>query len=181
MPKTRYLAAASVWLDYRHKFVHCCLVTARAFMPARLIVIPYTILEISKCNFRFTIDADDDGISDLLMRKKNNGFTPNLDFNPLATRFNFTELLPPTACIQSDSEYAFRAIQRVCSTSREKRSNHGISILLKQVCIEKGCIYSAPKQESKTFEIFSNYTVKPSYHLINGTNHSYLHVHGLAL
>ena len=29
------------------------------------------------------------GISDLLMRK-NYGFTPNLDFNPFPTRFNFT-------------------------------------------------------------------------------------------
>ena len=30
------------------QFVHCCLVTARAFMPASLIVISLTILEISK-------------------------------------------------------------------------------------------------------------------------------------
>ena len=28
--------------------------------------------------------------------KKNYGFTPNLDFNPLPTRFNFTEFLPPS-------------------------------------------------------------------------------------
>ena len=26
--------------------------------------------------------------------KKNYGFTPNLEFNPLPTRFNFTEFLP---------------------------------------------------------------------------------------
>ena len=53
---------------------------------------------------------------------KNYGFTPNLDFNPLPTRFNFTEFLPPSG---------------VCSTSREKRtSKHGISIVLKLVSIE---------------------------------------------
>ena len=28
--------------------------------------------------------------------KKNYGFTPNLDFNPLPTIFNFTEFLPPS-------------------------------------------------------------------------------------
>ena len=32
--------------------------------------------------------------TDLLMRKKNYGSTPNLDFNPLSTRFNYTEFLP---------------------------------------------------------------------------------------
>ena len=58
--------------------------------------------------------------------EKNYGFTPNLDFNPLPTRFNFTEFLPIQTCIQ-----------RVCSTSREKRtSKHGISIVLKLVSIE---------------------------------------------
>ena len=35
----------------------------------------------------------EEGISDFLMRK-NYGFTPNLDFNPLPTRFNLTEFLP---------------------------------------------------------------------------------------
>ena len=54
--------------------------------------------------------------------KKKYGFTPNFDFNPLPTRFNFTKFLPPS---------------RVCSTSGEKRtSKHGISIVLKLVSIE---------------------------------------------
>ena len=35
-----YLTAASVSLGLPTHFVHCCLVTARAFMPASLIVIP---------------------------------------------------------------------------------------------------------------------------------------------
>ena len=35
-----YLTAASVSLGLPTQFVHCCLVTARAFMPASLIVIP---------------------------------------------------------------------------------------------------------------------------------------------
>ena len=39
---------ASVSVGLPTQFVHYCLVTARAFMPASLIVIPYTILEISK-------------------------------------------------------------------------------------------------------------------------------------
>ena len=45
-----YLTAASVSVGLPTQFVHCCLVslTARAFMPASLIVIPYAILEISK-------------------------------------------------------------------------------------------------------------------------------------
>ena len=30
----------------------------------------------------------------LAHEKKNYRFTPNLDFNPLPTRFNFTEFLP---------------------------------------------------------------------------------------
>ena len=30
----------------------------------------------------------------LAHEKKNHGFTPNLDFNPLPTRFNLTEFLP---------------------------------------------------------------------------------------
>ena len=62
----------------------------------------------------------------MLMREKITGLPPNLDFNPLFTRFNFTEF-----CIQAC------CIQRVCSTSREKRtSKHGISIVLKLVSIE---------------------------------------------
>ena len=43
-----YLAAASVSLGLPTQFVHCCFVTARAFMPASLMVIPCTTLEISK-------------------------------------------------------------------------------------------------------------------------------------
>ena len=47
--------------------------------------------------------------------KKNYGFTPNLDFNSLPTRFNLTEFLSPSG---------------VCSTSGEKRtSKHGISVV----------------------------------------------------
>ena len=66
----------------------------------------------------------------LAHEKKIDGFTPNLDFNPLPTRFNFT----PNFCLQG-------CIQRVCSTSREKRtSKHGISIVLKLVSIEYRCI-----------------------------------------
>ena len=40
-----YLAVAS---GLPTQFVHCCLAATRAFMPASLIVIPYTILEILK-------------------------------------------------------------------------------------------------------------------------------------
>ena len=44
-----YLTAASVSVGLPTQFVHCCLVTARAaFMSANLIVILYTILELSK-------------------------------------------------------------------------------------------------------------------------------------
>ena len=43
-----YLTAASASLWLPTQFVRCCLVTARAFMPASLTVIPYTILEIWK-------------------------------------------------------------------------------------------------------------------------------------
>ena len=54
--------------------------------------------------------------------KKNYGLTPNLDFNPLPTRFNFTEFRPPSG---------------VCSTSGKKRaSKHGINMVLKLVSIE---------------------------------------------
>ena len=58
----------------------------------------------------------------LAHEKKKYGFTPNLDFNPLFTRFNFTEFLHTS--------------NEAC-TSREKRtSKHGISIVLKLVSIE---------------------------------------------
>ena len=38
-----YLTAASVSVGLPTQFVDCCLVTARAFVPASLILIPYTI------------------------------------------------------------------------------------------------------------------------------------------
>ena len=40
-----YLTAAFVSVGLPTQFVHCCLVTARAFVPASLIVIPYTVLK----------------------------------------------------------------------------------------------------------------------------------------
>ena len=55
-----YLAVASVSLELPTQFVHCCLVTTRAFMPASMIVIPYTILEISKFLGQLPVDDDDD-------------------------------------------------------------------------------------------------------------------------
>ena len=55
-----YLAVASVSLVLPTQFVHCCLVTARAFMPASLIVILYTTLEISKFLGQLPVDDDDD-------------------------------------------------------------------------------------------------------------------------
>ena len=57
-----YLAAASVSLGLPTQFVHCCLVTGtcRAFMPASLIVIPYTILEIWKFLGQLPDDDGDD-------------------------------------------------------------------------------------------------------------------------
>ena len=53
-----YLAVASVTLRLPTQFVHCCLAATRAFMPASLMVISYTILEISK--FLGQLDDDDD-------------------------------------------------------------------------------------------------------------------------
>ena len=55
-----YLAVASVSLGLPTQFVHCCLAATRAFMPASLIVIPYTILEISKFLGQLPVDDDDD-------------------------------------------------------------------------------------------------------------------------
>ena len=55
-----YLAVASVSLGLPTQFVHCCLAATRAFMPASLIVIPYTILEISKFLGQLPLDDDDD-------------------------------------------------------------------------------------------------------------------------
>ena len=43
-----YLSVASVSLGLPIKFVQCCLLTTRPFMPASLTAIPYTIVEISK-------------------------------------------------------------------------------------------------------------------------------------
>ena len=45
--------------------------------------------------------------TDIAHEKKNYGFTPNLDFNPVFTKFNFTEFLHTSLH------------QRICSTSRE--------------------------------------------------------------
>ena len=56
----RYLAVASVSLGLPTQFVHFCLVTARAFMPASLIVLPYTTLEISKFLGQLPVDDDDE-------------------------------------------------------------------------------------------------------------------------
>ena len=55
-----YLTAASLSLGVPTQFAHCCLVTARAFMPASLILIPYTILEILKFLGQLPVDDDDD-------------------------------------------------------------------------------------------------------------------------
>ena len=55
-----YLAVASVSLGLPTQFVHCCLAATRAFMPGSLIVIPYTILEISKFLGQPPVDDDDD-------------------------------------------------------------------------------------------------------------------------
>ena len=61
------LTAASVSLGLPTQFAHCCLVTARAFMPASLIVIPYTILEISKFLGQLPVDDDDDDMHNSLV------------------------------------------------------------------------------------------------------------------
>ena len=55
-----YLTVASVSLELPPQFVHCCLITARAFMPASLIAIPYTILEISTFLGQLPVDDDHD-------------------------------------------------------------------------------------------------------------------------
>ena len=55
-----YLTAASVSLGLPTQFVHCCSVTTRGFMPASLIVIPCTIVEISKFLGQLPVDDDDD-------------------------------------------------------------------------------------------------------------------------
>jgi len=55
-----YLTVASVSLGLPPQFVHCCLTPARAFMPASLIAIPYTILELSTFLGQLPVDDDDD-------------------------------------------------------------------------------------------------------------------------
>ena len=55
-----YLAVASVSLRLPTQFVHCCLAATRTFMAASLIVIPYTILEISKFLGQLPVYDDDD-------------------------------------------------------------------------------------------------------------------------
>ena len=59
-----YLTPASVSLGLPTQFADCCLVTARAFMPASLIVISYTILEILKFLGQLPVDDDDDDDDD---------------------------------------------------------------------------------------------------------------------
>ena len=59
-----YLAVASVSLGLPTQFVHCCLAATRAFMPASLIVIPCTNLEISKFLGQLPVDDDDDDHDD---------------------------------------------------------------------------------------------------------------------
>ena len=59
-----YLTVASVSLGLPPQFVHCCLITARAFMPDSLIAIPYTILEISTFLGQLPVDDDDDDDDD---------------------------------------------------------------------------------------------------------------------
>ena len=61
---SRYLAVASVSLGLPTQFVHCSLLTTRAFMPASLIVILYIILEISKFLGQLPVDDDDDDDDD---------------------------------------------------------------------------------------------------------------------
>ena len=55
-----YLSVASVSLGLPIQFLHCCLVTTRAFMPASLTVIPLTIVEISEFLGQLPVDDDDD-------------------------------------------------------------------------------------------------------------------------
>ena len=93
----------------------------------------------------------------LAHQKKNYSFTPNSDFDPLFTRFNFTEFLRTSI----HSEYA--------STSREKRtSKHGITIALKLVSIEcqKKDAFLAAVQLGGNRLTFQNSA--PSQHIIQG-------------
>ena len=55
-----YLTAVSVSLGLPTLFVYCCLVTATTFIPASLIVIPSTVLEISKFLGQLPVDDDDE-------------------------------------------------------------------------------------------------------------------------
>ena len=55
-----YLSVASVSFWLTIQFVHCCLVTTWAFMPASLTVIPYTIVEISEFLGQLPVDDDDE-------------------------------------------------------------------------------------------------------------------------
>ena len=59
-----YLRVASVSLGLPIQFLHCCLLTTRAFIPASLTVIPYTIVEISEFLGQLLVDDDDDDDDD---------------------------------------------------------------------------------------------------------------------
>ena len=78
------------------------------------------------------------------MRKKITGLPPNFDFNPLPTRFNFTEFLPTS--MHSES------MQHIKRTSK-----HGISIVLKLVNVEyqkrAGCISGSCVAREKQTDI----------------------------
>ena len=58
--------------------------------------------------------------------RKNYGFTPNLDFNPLPIKFNFTKFLPTS--MHSES------IQHI--KGEENKYKHGMSIVFKLVSID---------------------------------------------
>ena len=53
-------SVASVSLGLLIQFVHCCSVTTRAFMPAILTVVPYTIVEISEFLGQLPVDNDNE-------------------------------------------------------------------------------------------------------------------------
>ena len=56
----KYLSVASVSLGLQLQFVHSCLVTTTAFMPASQIVIPKTIVAITAFLGQLPVDDDDE-------------------------------------------------------------------------------------------------------------------------